>query len=123
MPFIRDLLVIVDDSDKESSITSTRSEKPGSSASKSASASVHPFFMAPAARAAARLSHQISESNALNRAIRINLLSEDEDSSNSGCSGSSKCVDQGPSSSSSSFFQKRTKISAGNHEGKRIAGD
>ena len=66
----------------------------------------HPFFMAPAERAAARLSHQISESNALNRAIRINLISEDEDG-NSG--GGENVLEE--TSVSVSFFQKRTKLS------------
>ena len=59
--------------------------------------------MAPAERAAARLSHQISESNALNRAIKINLISEDEDG-----------VDTGgqEQAGSATFFQKRTKLSS-----------
>ena len=39
----------------------------------------HPFFMAPLERAAQRLSQHIQESNALNRAIQVNLVSEDDD--------------------------------------------
>lgn len=62
--------------------------------------------MAPAERVAARLSQHISESNALNRAIQINLISEDEDN-----------VVQEENTvngqiGSSTFFQKRAKLSS-----------
>lgn len=61
--------------------------------------------MAPAERAAQRLSRHIVESNALNRAIQINLVSEDDDED----------TPKAPrSSSTNGFFQKRVKTTSGN---------
>lgn len=61
--------------------------------------------MAPAERAAQRLSRHIQESNALNRAIQINLVSEDDEEDNSKMSRSS---------STNEFFQKRVKTTSVN---------
>lgn len=66
--------------------------------------------MAPSERAAHRLSQYVQESNALNRVIQINLLSEDEEN-----------VPKLPKSTGSNgFFQKRLKTSVGNSFGRSI---
>ena len=75
------------------------------SKTKSDSTIKHPFFMAPAERAARHLNEQISASNALNRAIRDNLdlVSDEEKKHRSSLSFPS-------SSEPNGFFQKRTKV-------------
>jgi hypothetical protein len=60
----------------------------------------HPFFMAPAERSAMKLTRLISESNALNRAIQINLISEDEE----------ETTEHPKNDDGKLFFAKRTKL-------------
>lgn len=71
----------------------------------------HPFFMAPSERATQRLSHHIQESNALNKAIQINLISEDDDDKEE--------EQDNPKTlrllETNEFFQKRIKTTTANY--------
>jgi hypothetical protein len=62
----------------------------------------HKFFMAPAERAAQHLSRHIQESNALNKAIQIDLVSEDDDDEDISKTARSSCAN--------GFFQKRKRV-------------
>lgn len=85
---------------KMAPVNDNNDDKPGrgTNSTHQKSAAKHPFFMAPAERVARQLSQQIEESNALNRAIQINLISEEEDSS---------CTEK---NTGNGFFQKRAKV-------------